>query len=223
MLWGHHQGGLELRRADDGSHRLSGKFPYDRYAVLSDGGRTGKPRKEVIAPRAFEYRVNTPSEHGGKKEIHLLVGHDFNHPLASVRSGTLNLRDSAEALIFEAIISLAIAETSHGKDALALIGAGLAVGISPGFRIPPARAVPVAEEVEQEPDDGTIDEQGQRRLGAIIRRIKAALLYELSIVTRPAYPEAQVEARNWTPGAAGLLVPEAPDAGLCRALNRWRA
>lgn len=32
---------------------------------------------------------------------------------------------------------------------------------------------------------------------ALIRTVHQALLYELSVVTRPAYPEAQVEARNW--------------------------
>jgi phage head maturation protease len=50
---------------------------------------------------------------------------------------------------------------------------------------------------------------------AIIRWILAALLYELSVVTRPAYDEAQVEARNWTSTAGGVLVPG-------HALNRWR-
>jgi hypothetical protein len=96
--------------------------------------------------------------------------------------------------VFEASIP-AIAETSHGRDALAMIAAGLAVGISPGFRIPPKRAVPDAEEIEEEDDD---PDNGEHR--AIIRTIKAALLYELSIVTRAAYSEAQVEARNWCPG-----------------------
>ena len=33
-----------------------------------------------------------------------------------------------------------------------------------------------------------------------------ALLYEMSVVTRPAYPEAQVEARNWTAG--GVILPD---------------
>jgi len=50
-----------------------------------------------------------------------------------------------------------------------------------------------------------------------MRTITAADLFELSAVTVPAYPQAQVEARNWRPGA------EAPDAGLVRALARWRA
>jgi phage head maturation protease len=53
---------------------------------------------------------------------------------------------------------------------------------------------------------------------AIIRRIKSALLYELSIVTRPAYVEAQVSMRNWQVSAK----PEGLDAGLHRTLSRWR-
>jgi uncharacterized protein len=52
---------------------------------------------------------------------------------------------------------------------------------------------------------------------AVIRRVKAALLYELSIVTRPAYPEAQVEARSWD------LSPKSPPRHLGRSLARWRA
>lgn len=207
MLWGVHQGGLELRRDRSGETRLRGRFPYGQPAVLSDGGRSGRPQKEIIASRAFSYRVEDPDE-----DIHLLLGHDYDHPLASKGTGTLSLRDTAEALVFEAVISRTISETSYGRDALAMIGAGLAVGISPGFRVPPKRAVPDAEDITDEPDR---PEEGMHR--AIIRTIKAALLYELSVVTRPAYPQAQVEARDWQMRRA-----EKPDAGLRRALDRWR-
>ena len=212
MLWGGvaDGGGLELRRESDGCVRLSGRFPYGKYAVLSDGGRSGRPQKEVIASRAFEYRVNDP-----KEDIHFLLGHDYDHVLASKGTGTLTLRDTAAALVFEAVISRAISETSYGRDALAVIATGLAVGISPGFRIPPARAVPDAEEITEEPDDGVIDAQGQPRRGALIRTVKAALLYELSVVTRPAYPDAQIEARRWTPETV-TRVTDHP-------LKRWRA
>lgn len=181
MDFGQADGGLIVRAEPDGTQVLSGRFPYGSLAVVSDGGRRGRPRKETFASRAFEYRVNDP-----KAEIHLLYGHDFGKPLASRKGGTLDLKDGADALTFEARILPAIAETSHGRDALALITAGLAVGLSPGFRIPPERAVPDAEEVvEEDPSEGT----------ALIRRIKAALLFELSIVTRPAYPDAGVEPR----------------------------
>tara|TARA_E500000305_G_C4029093_1_gene243673 strand:+ start:7247 stop:7861 length:615 start_codon:yes stop_codon:yes gene_type:complete len=186
-------GGLEVRKRASGALELAGRFPYNRPATLSDGGRTGRPRKEVIASRAFNYRVNREDE-----DIHLLVGHSYDRPLASRGAGTLSLADSDEALTFVAQITPEIAATTHGKDALAMIGAGLAVGISPGFRIPPERAVKKAEEVtEEDPAEGM----------ALIRTIFAALLYELSIVTRPAYPEAQIEARSWEVTGGGVHVP----------------
>ena len=142
----------------------------------------------------------------------MLAGHDFNRPLASKLAGTLKFRDTPEALTFDAKITREIAETTHGRDALALIGAGLSTGISPGFRMPPERAVPraEAETIEEEPVD---PRRGMH--GAIIRRIRQALLFELSVVTRAAYPEAQVEARNWTPGEA--LISAVP-----AHMKRWR-
>ncbi len=189
MLWGHSVP-LEIRNEGDGV-RLAGRFPYGSTAVLSDGGRTGRPRKESFVSRAFSFRVEDPNA-----EIHLLSGHRYDKPLASKLNGSLRLEDSDEALSFEARIDPEVAETTHGRDVLALLRAGLAIGISPGFRLPPERAVPreQAEEILEEPND---PERGMHR--ALIRLIKQALLFELSIVTQPAYPEAQVEARNWTP------------------------
>lgn len=231
MLWGGVIGELEVRRSKRGGRRLKGRFPYGKKAVLSAGGRTGKPKKEVMAPKAFAYRVEAPN-----KEIHLLVGHDFNRPLASKLTGSMTLTDTVEALIFEATIAPEIAATSYGRDILAQIGTGLAYGISPGFRIPPRRAVPRAEIITEEPDDGTIDEDGEPRRGALIRTILAALLYELSIVTRPAYKATEIEEegeeddedeetedRSWNVTESGLIVPEAPDAALRRSMKRWRA
>jgi hypothetical protein len=207
LFWASAAGDLELRQ-DGGGARLRGRFPYNRAAVLSDGGRTGRPQKERIASRAFSYRVERPDE-----DIHLLVGHSFDAPLASKATGTLKLRDTDAALTFDAEISPTIAQTSHDRDVLALIQAGLALGLSPGFRIPPRRAVPDAEEVEEEGDNPARGEHG-----AIIRTVKEALLYELSIVTRPAYPEAQVEMRNWLvlSRSFGRLAPPA------YMLRRWR-
>ena len=201
MLWGGHSGGLELRKRASGAMALRGRFPYNKAAVLSDGGRTGRPRKEVIAPRAFAYRVERPEE-----DIHLLVGHSYDRPLASRGAGTLSLNDSDEALTFEATITPDMQEVSYVRDFIAAMNAGLIMGISPGFRIPPERAVKDAEKVEEEDPS-----QGQ----ALIRTVFAALLYELSVVTRPAYQDAQIEARNWTP-APRLFIPKRT------AIERWR-
>lgn len=211
MLWGGSESGLEVRKQSDGSTRLSGTFPYNKRAILSDGGRTGRPRKEGFASRAFAYRVDRPDE-----DIHLLVGHSFDKPLASRGNDTLTLTDSDEALSFSAIITAAVAATSHGSDALAMLTAGLAVGISPGFRMPPERAVP-REQAEMIEDEGSDPENGEHN--ALIRTIFAALLYELSIVTRPAYPEAQIEERSWTLSNSGRLhVPARKTTGA----YRWR-
>ncbi|MFG6508283.1 HK97 family phage prohead protease [Sulfitobacter sp. M23905] len=188
---------------------LAGRFPYaGKPAVLSDGGRTGRPRKEIIAPNAFAYRVDKPDE-----DIHLLVGHSYDRPLASRGAGTLDIKDSADALTFEATITEEMQKVSYVRDILASIGAGLTLGISPGFRLPPKRAVPEPEKIE---DEGHDPENGAHN--AIIRTVLAALLYEVSIVTRPAYPEAQVEARSWDVSRDGIK----PVSNL-NHLSRWRA
>jgi uncharacterized protein len=197
MLHGGAIGALELRRSQDGGVQLFGRFPYNSRAILSDGGRTGKPKKEEFAPGAFDFSIESPEQ-----EINLLVGHSFDKPLASKLNGSLTFGKSKTALEFAANIAASVAETSHGKDIIALVSSGLAVGISPGFRIPPKQTVPDAEEVfDEEPSEGR----------AIIRRIKQAILFELSIVTRPAYPDATVEMRNWTP----------TDGGIYRKMHLW--
>lgn len=211
MLWAGHGGGLEIRKRGSGELALSGSFPYGVPAVLSDGGRNGRPKKEVIAPGAFDYRINTPSEHGGKKDIHLLSGHDFGKPLASVRAGTLALLSTRKALTFTATITNEMQEVSYVRDALATLAAGLAVGISPGFRLPPKRRVPEPETIE---DEGHDPENGA--FNAIIRTVVSALLYELSIVTRPAFPGTQIEARAWETTDGGLIRPKP-------SIQRWRA
>jgi len=105
-----------------------------------------------------------------------------------------------------------IAESTHGRDAVAMLESGLATGISPGFRLPPQRAVAQSEIIT---DEEHKPEEGKHR--AIIRTILEALLYELSVVTRPAYPTTQVELRNWstTDDSGALVVP--------KHLRRWRA
>ena len=58
-------------------------------------------------------------------------------------------------------------------------------GVSPGFRIPPPSVVQGAEVLKPEPGNPSV----------MVRHIRAAVLYELSIVTRPAYADTEVELR----------------------------
>ncbi|MDT0635048.1 HK97 family phage prohead protease [Spectribacter hydrogenoxidans] len=176
MLTGAAHGALEVRAETDGGARLSGRFPYGAVAELAKG------RSEVFAPGSLEPRGN----------VYLLAQHRFETPLASTDSGGLELHADDDALRFEARLSPEVVNTSHGRDALALIRSGLAVGISPGFRVP------------------TGGERVERHDGGLMRTVTRAELHELSIVTRPAFEAAQVEARCWqAPQEAGRAIPAA--------------
>lgn len=145
-------------------------------------------RFESIAPRAFAARI------ASGEEIHLLAGHSYDRPLASRSAGTLTLTDTDDALTVDAMLTDA---TSWARDFLAAYGAGLVKGLSPGFRVPRG-----GERIEQ-------------RAGGLHRTITEADLFEVSTVTRPAYPEAQIEARSWHTVCEHT-------ARAVHALNRWR-
>ncbi|WP_233140011.1 HK97 family phage prohead protease [Marivita geojedonensis] len=170
---------------------------------MSDGGRNGgRPRKEEFAPRAFAYNVEREDVN-----IMFLSGHRWDKPLASRKAGTLKLQDSDDALTFDAVISTEVQETSWARDFMAAFAAGLVLGLSPGFRLPPQRTVKNAETIkEEDPAEGN----------ALIRVVNHALLWEVSAVTKAAYEEAQIEARNWTPDPATRLHKPTP-------AYRWRA
>jgi hypothetical protein len=180
MLTGAAYGAIEVRAEDDGGVRLSGRFPYGQAAQLAPG------RSEVFAPGSLEPRDN----------VFLLSQHEFARPLASTGAGTLELRSSSDGLQFEARLSPEVAGTSHGSDAVALIRSGLAVGLSPGFRVAAG------------------GERVERRGDGLQRTVTRAELHELSIVTRPAFEAAQVEARSWEPATS--------EARTMPAQWRWR-
>jgi len=92
MLWGAATGALELR-AIDGGVRLSGRFPYATETELATG------RAERIEARAFAGRIEAG------EDVHFLSGHDYAKPLASRHAGTLEIRDTPEALEFDATLS----------------------------------------------------------------------------------------------------------------------
>ena len=192
MLWGANIGSLELR-TEGGEIRLRAIFPYGRETVLAEGLGRGRERREMIAPRAFSDRL----ERG--EDVHFLSGHDFNKPLASRSAGTLELTDTDDALSVEATISADMRQVSYVRDFLSAHAAGLVSGLSPGFRV--------------RPGGETVEERGD----AILRTINKADLIEISAVTKPAYPQAQIEARSWQPTGEA-----AKRQSYCPAAIRWR-
>jgi uncharacterized protein len=148
-------------------------------------------RHEVFAARAFAERIEAG------EDVHLLSGHDYEKPLASRAAGTLTLRDTDAGLELEARVN---SGTSWAADFIAAHRAGLIRGLSPGFRVPEGGE--------------TVKRDGQ----GLLRVITRAELFEVSAVTVPAYPQAQIEARAWEAHQDRLpvRVPVHP-------LNRWRA
>lgn len=178
---------LELRQRRQGGGVLSGSFPYNSLGTVRDRGRV---RKERISSHAFSYAVNDPD-----RRIELLRGHNFDQPLASRTAGTLELEDKDHSLNFRAEIPPASERPAYMEDALKMVRQGLLPGISPGFTIPPATAVRVAERLIPEPGSP----------GVMIREVAEAVLYELSLVTRPVYRAADVQLRQDRPGQPGSV------------------
>ena len=172
---GFYPANLEVRQ---GGRSVRGSFPYGRLATLSSRGSV---RKERFSPNAFDFAIDDP-----EREINLLVGHDYGQPLASKLEGTLELADTRAAVVFEAFLPLESEQPTWMRDAVLSINSGLFRGLSPGFQIPPVTAVRNAEELLPEPGNP----------GVMIRQVNKAVLFEFSVVTRPAYPDTEVAVRS---------------------------
>ncbi|WP_121630323.1 HK97 family phage prohead protease [Tropicibacter alexandrii] len=193
MLWAGSKGGLEVRTSAGGATVLRGRFPYAVPTVLQ-GGRDR--RQEVFAARAFGASIAA----GG--DIHLLVHHDFDRPLASRSAGSLRLQDNDDALTFEATLAPEMRDVGFVRDFLGTLEAGLVGGISPGFRV-------------------TEGGDYVKRAGdGLMRVVQSADLIEISAVTKPAYPQAQIEARSWGPVVS---VPMVKPSSAWAVWERWRA
>ena len=202
-----YEGELELRQS---GRRLAGSFPYsqkagDRQATIMNRGQV---RKERIAPDAFgwqirefeklqgelsqaidgavdEARVQLLRQELERRNIHVLAGHSYDRPMGDMLRSGARVTSTREAVEFEIELPDESNQPSYMRDAVAMVRAGLIGGISPGFRVPPRAVVPNAERLEPEPGNAAVQ----------VRVIENAVLYELSIVTRPAYSETDIDVR----------------------------
>ena len=200
---------LEIRARGSGGGSLFGRFAYSQgpgrgMATVSDRGRV---RKERIAGDAFgwqmrefmklqkemadvikgavdEARLEVLRQELERRNVHVLAGHSYDRPLGSLKSKA-KIISTKEAVEFEVDLPPENGQPGYMRDAVRMIRAGLAGGVSPGFRVPPKRTVPDAETFEPEPGNP----------GVQVRVINQAVLHEISIVTRPAYSETEVDVR----------------------------
>lgn len=122
---------------------------------------------EKIEPGAFKKAINR------NKDIHFLAEHDKNKILSSTRNGSLTLEEDKKGLKMKAIIS----KTSYGKDCYELIKDGILKNMSFGFN--------VVKDTWNKGTDGTLQ-----------RSVSDLDLFEVSVVTNPAYPQSNIGARG---------------------------
>ena len=176
---------IEIRRRGDFSE-FRGSFPFRSLATVRDRGRV---RKETFLPGAFDFALRDET-----REIHLLSGHELSKPLASRKAGTLEIVSDGDALRFRGKLPDPERQTTWMRDAVLAAEAGLIGGVSPGFKVPPKSAVPDAETLEPEPGNP----------GVMIRTIRQAVLFELSLVSRAAYPDTELSLRDDADAVADL-------------------
>ena len=197
-------GSLEVRARGQG-RVLSGRFPYGRTATVRSSGRT---RKERFAPDSMSWQVREFQKLQGelsdtikssidqaRKELlieqledalerrntFLLVGHSYDRNVADMRSGTLKVTHTAQAVELEAELPADGDMPSWVRDAVLAVKAGQLRGISPGFQV----GAKGGERLIPEPGNP----------GVMIREIQDAVVFEYSLVARPAYSGTDVDAR----------------------------
>ena len=191
--------GVEVRRRGRG---LSGEYRYNTDRVTRDRGRRRKVR---VSSGAFSWQLEAFAEVQEKlnksiaeaiegaaadavresaREVQLLAGRSYDASLASLRTGTLRLEDTPDALRFEVD---RLPDTSHARDLRAGMDSGAAdYGVDLLYSIPPSDVVPNAVTIETEP--GT---------GVEVEVINRAVLQAIAIVSRaPRGNGGRVEKRR---------------------------
>jgi len=144
-----------------------GSMKIGGYAATFNSEATGLNFREVIAPGAFTRAL------ASNDPVFLLVNHDMEGiPLASTQSGTLSLRQDSTGLYMEATLDPA---NPKAQELSSAVRRGDMDKMSFAFTVSP---------------EGQTKDAGLRTLTDIER------LYEVSVVTLPAYDSTSVGMRT---------------------------
>jgi HK97 family phage prohead protease len=164
--------GVERRRITfDAELRATtdGEMRVAGYAAMFNREASGLPFREMIAPGAFTRTLQTG------QPVYLLVNHDTDAlPLASTSAGTMSLREDAQGLYMEANLDPA---NPRAQELHSVLSRGDATKMSFAF---------------------TVNQGGETRDGDL-RVLTDLSLYEVSIVTWPAYDSTDVGLREGEP------------------------
>lgn len=192
----HVEARFEVRQNGEG---IEGRFFYDTDTVISDRAVTHTDdvvmhgqralmhesrqragvRKVRVRPGAFRFAIDDET-----REIQAVLGRTFDQPIGSRLAGTLQIEDTAEALIFRVPT---LPDTSYVADFRAQLASGAAVhGVAPLYRIPSPEAVPNAVSIVPEAGNAEV----------LIEEVNEAVLTGLAIITRPPRGNAGEVARR---------------------------
>ena len=197
-------GGLEIRRVG-GGRILSGSFPLGRTATIRSNGRVRKEkfrRGNGGASMSWQYRefqklqsqlaqdvgkiaddvIAELEDALEKRNTFLLSGHSYDKTLADTLTGNLALEFTDDAVKFSATLPDESAMASWIRDSVLAVESGQLRGLSPGFVVPTKGAEKLIPEVGNP--------------GVYIREIQDSVVYEFSLVARPAYAGTEIIARH---------------------------
>lgn len=123
---------------------------------------------EVVRNGAFRKSLE------GGTNIRALYHHQGDALLGTTRGGTLQLREDAHGLAF----SLALPDTTHGRDLAILVDRGDVAGCSFGFRV----------------RDG--GDRWEQRGAQLVRELLDVDLVEITLTSDPAYQDTTVAMRS---------------------------
>jgi HK97 family phage prohead protease len=123
--------------------------------------------REIIRPGAF---TRTIAENA---DVRALFNHDPNYVLGRSKSGTLRMREDTRGLFYE----VDLPDTQAGRDVAESVRRGDVSGSSFAFR--------------------AITDEWRTENGSDIRELRDVDLFDVSPVTYPAYPAADVAARSY--------------------------
>jgi len=157
---------LEIR-SSGGIRATAGRL--EGYAAVFNKEATLPGFSEIVRSGAFSKSLQEG------RNVSALYHHQDNALLGTTRSGTLKLAEDAHGLKF----SLALPDTSHGRDLAVLVERGDVAGCSFGFRVL---------------ESG--DRWEERANGLWMRELIAVELREITITSDPAYSDTTVALRN---------------------------
>ena len=156
-----------VKRPCGDSRLVTGRSPDTTYGYDETISDRDTVRKQRVQSGAFRHSLNDKD-----REIGIQIGDDPGKILGSKLAGTVQFKDDDKRLAFT--LPKGLPDTTYAQDLKAQLDAGLILGVSPLFRIPPADVFGATEQI---PEPGNPD--------TIIEVVSQAVLFGIAVRPDP--------------------------------------